>query len=283
MYTYSTPIEDVMESIITSADIPVPKEIEQDYYLFLHNHYDIMVRLRHGEFRGRYDKLYSYVPFFINMLRVYMEIPIKEPDERINVCGFLYDTIVYHDAGEYLQKLVYQIGEVVNRQDIDNLYYKLNGQLDRSLCNFIILTKYSTFKQHLAVSRINFALCTSYHKLFTVNDVIAIYQVLFPNDFLNTFLATFKNTIIQDAYKKGSKWVTQLALENDNIIDVTMCKILDSMDANSVSTVLESYCNACAIKKNIKSIVSIISRFPKDFIRIPIIIEELKGKGIYIH
>lgn len=283
MRVYSMPIEDIMDSFIMSANTEVPKDTERNYYLFLQNHYDIMVRIRHGEFRGKYDKLYSYVPFFIDMLRVYLENPIKESDERINVCGFLYDTIVYHESNEFLQHLVYQIGEVINRKDIDNLYYQLNGKLDRTLCNFIILTKYSTFKQYLAVSRINFALCTSYRKLFSDLEIISIYHLLFPNDFLNTFLATFKNTILLDAYKKGSKWVTQLSLNNDKTIDLAMCKILESMDANSISTVLEAYYNAYTIKKNIKSVLTIVTEHPKCFIRIPIIIEELKGKGIYIH
>lgn len=254
---------------------------EELFNVLSYKKYSILVWIRHAADREKYDKLYSSARFISALLHVYMDSP-KPPvdDERVNVCGFLYDALVFAKSTEYTKKLVYLFIEAIAKDEIDELD-KLQI-LDRNLCSFLVIAKYSTFNYLLEIRRINFALCTSYYKLFTPHELMRIYSVLCNKNFMDTFTASMKNMLLVYARKKKEKWVTDLAIQNDAVLDLAICMILESLEPADISRCLWAYWEAYRVKEAGKSVRQIVTNNPSYFVKIPIIMDELKSKGIYI-
>lgn len=204
-------------------------------------------------------------------------------DSLIRCNSFLFDSISKYNTDPYINNLLFIIGRTINTRLILSLE-KLSF-LDKDLCTFLAVSWKSSFKDFINVRRVNFTLSTSSYINLTPNQIIQVYYILSKNEIMNPIISTLLDTTVSSAVSKEESWVTDQVKNNDMAIFIAMIAILESLQPGPISRILRAYYEQLKYqqyKYDVKSVNEVIKDSPQQFIKLPIIIAELKEHGIYI-
>lgn len=271
---YYIPPEEAINMIKSIDGMPDVKvyELLQDYYGA------ILYRLQIE--RSKVLRFLYTNHKFLTVLNQVLE-GAKIDEEAHRVCNaFLYDALVWHAEDKYTRKLIFILGKTINEK-VSNELEDL-GFLDRELCTFLAITFKSSYRDFTAITRLNFTLCTSSYINLTVDQVIKIYYVLAKKSITNSFIYTMLSTYVEDLADKNEECVNEMAIRNNDVISLAMCYILESLDPASISKILRSYYEHFKYKKHTRKSIPKIIKGKPGFVKIPIIIDELKAHKVFI-
>ena len=217
-------------------------------------------------------------PKFLTILtQVVTESPITH-DECVHCNRFIYDYIVYARQDEYVRKLLFMLGEAVNKTVTRKL---LGCGVDEELAIFLAVATKSTFKEEVNIKRLNFTLATSNPGFMTVQKVVEIYEALFTRiGFL--FTTTMFDTSIPNT---EDTWVTNEVLAANNNITLANLYILESMEPIEITRVLLLYAEEFKmVYRSDYSLTrcSLHTLTPPNFIKTSIIVKQLEGDDIVL-
>lgn len=207
--------------------------------------------------------------------------------DLINLNNYIYNGIIMNGINMpndlFTRTILFSIGETINKDMVCKL--SVLGSLVNEFATFIAITNKSSFKDSVNVTRINFALCTTEKKIFTVKELMDIYYTLYGNTFTTFFVNTMFDRSIQNADDNGEEWVTEVEWQNNDNITTAMMYLLESMVPSNISTVLKEFYrefgnhnyNSGELRASIRALCT-----GEDFVKVPIIIQELDGQGINI-
>lgn len=250
---------------------------EKETYELLKDSYSHILADIFGCNNKEYRFLLASPRFLTILTQVVNEIELAY-DERVHCNKFIYDYIVYANQDEYVRKLLFMLGEAVNK----NITRKLLGcGLDEELAIFLAVANKSTFKEEVNIKRLNFTLATSNSGLMTVQKIIEIYEALFSR--IGTlFITTMFDTGISSTEEV---WVTKEILEANNNITWANLYILESMEPIEITRVLLNYAEEFKMVHGFNSNSARFSlhdlRSP-NFIKTPIIVKQLEGDDILL-
>lgn len=256
------------------------KDIEamsvKETYELLRDFYSLIL----ADIFGCNNKAYSFLltsPKFLTILiQVVNEVNLSH-DECVHCNKFIYEYIVYADQDEYVRKLLFMLGEAVNKSTVRKL---LGCEIDEELAIFLAVAHKSTFKEEVNIKRLNFTLATSNPSFMTVQRIIDIYQVLFTR-----ISKLFTTTMFDIGITSEDAWVTKEILDANNNITWANLYILESMEPIEITRVLLTYAeefkmvhayNYNAVRYSMHNLTL------PTFIKTPILIKQLEGDDILI-
>jgi hypothetical protein len=216
-------------------------------------------------------------PKFLTILtQVVTEIQLTH-DELVHCNKFIYDYIVYADQDQYVRKLLFMLGEAVNKSNTRRL---LGCGLDEELAIFLAVAHKSTFKEEVNIKRLNFTLATSNPESMSVQKVIDVYEALFSR-IGSLFISTMFDITIATT---EDAWITKEVLEANNNITLANLYILESMEPIEITRVLLSYAEEFKMvhRYDYKSVRQSLHNLPSNFVKTPVIVKQLEGDEILI-
>lgn len=253
---------------------------EKDLFEFIREYYQEIFSLIYKDKYDKFKHLANSAKFLSALNQVFVGNQLRG-DVLIECNNFLYDIIVYNPE-PYIRRLVFMVGDTVNRHIVDKLL-KL-GFLDKELCIFLAIAHRSTFKEYVSIRRVNFTI--EVNKNLDRNQLTQIYYILYAERFTPTFTAIMLDNTISDAVDSEAEWVTDRMVHMDEVIKLTAIYILESMTPAAIARVLRTYYETYKTVTNLtpnkaKSIREVVMHNP-NFIKVPIILQELEGYDIVI-
>jgi hypothetical protein len=215
-------IMDFLDHIDESSDSEIFYTIKQRYG-------DIIFEIY--ENRHRYNQLLLNSRFISILYQVIYTINV---DDFLKMCcdSLLYYIVTTLHPNDYIKGLVFMLGELINKEEIDQL--KSLKHIDYELLTFLAISNHSINDDIERVSRVNFTLCTSTKSVLTIADLRYIYAVFYSKEFSALLMGTVFDTTIDRGIEKEEPWVTPIVEGNNNQIKNTILLILENLDTSAI-------------------------------------------------
>ena len=227
-----------------------------------------------------YKEVFKNVKFLSSVNEVLHTRDI-EPYHRVRCNNIIYYLIMESKKDEYRYKLLIMIGETLNPKEA-NLMLGIGIPYD--LAVYIAVAAYSSMKPNVSIKRVNLLLAISFPSAFmSPQKVIEVYEELYTTCFsrllsVNTFDTTLKNEI-----EEGADWITTDTVEINDAIRLATLHILESLPPQDIFQYLYMIAEQYGLENADPSKVRFsYHNLPKQFIKIPIIVEQLEGMDSYI-
>ena len=183
------------------------------------------------ENRHRYTQLLLNSRFISILYQVIYTINV---DDFLKMCcdSLLYYAITSLHPDNYIKGLIFMLGELINKEEIDQL--KTLKHIDYELLTFLAITNHSIKDDIERVSRVNFTLCTSTKSVLTIADLRYIYAVFYSKEFSALLMGTVFDTTIDRGIEKEEPWVTPIVEGNNAQIKNTILLILENLDVSAI-------------------------------------------------
>ena len=215
-------IIDFLDHIDESSDSEIFYTMKQKYG-------DIIFEIY--ENRHRYTQLLLNSRFISILYQVIYTINV---DDFLKMCcdSLLYYAITSLHPDNYIKGLIFMLGELINKEEIDQL--KTLKHIDYELLTFLAITNHSIKDDIERVSRVNFTLCTSTKSVLTIADLRYIYAVFYSKEFSALLMGTVFDTAIDRGIEKEEPWVTPIVEGNNAQIKNTILLILENLDVSAI-------------------------------------------------
>lgn len=215
-------IIDFLDHIDESSDSEIFYTMKQKYG-------DIIFEIY--ENRHRYTQLLLNSRFISILYQVIYTINV---DDFLKMCcdSLLYYAITSLHPDNYIKGLIFMLGELINKEEIDQL--KTLKHIDYELLTFLAITNHSIKDDIERVSRVNFTLCTSTKSVLTIADLRYIYAVFYSKEFSALLMGTVFDTTIDRGIEKEELWVTPIVEGNNAQIKNTILLILENLDVSAI-------------------------------------------------
>lgn len=215
-------IIDFLDHIDESSDSEIFYTMKQKYG-------DIIFEIY--ENRHRYTQLLLNSRFISILYQVIYTINV---DDFLKMCcdSLLYYAITSLHPDNYIKGLIFMLGELINKEEIDQL--KPLKHIDYELLTFLAITNHSIKDDIERVSRVNFTLCTSTKSVLTIADLRYIYAVFYSKEFSALLMGTVFDTTIDRGIEKEEPWVTPIVEGNNAQIKNTILLILENLDVSAI-------------------------------------------------
>lgn len=215
-------IIDFLDHIDESSDSEIFYTMKQKYG-------DIIFEIY--ENRHRYTQLLLNSRFISILYQVIYTINV---DDFLKMCcdSLLYYAITSLHPDNYIKGLIFMLGELINKEEIDQL--KALKHIDYELLTFLAITNHSIKDDIERVSRVNFTLCTSTKSVLTIADLRYIYAVFYSKEFSALLMGAVFDTTIDRGIEKEEPWVTPIVEGNNAQIKNTILLILENLDTSAI-------------------------------------------------
>lgn len=233
------------------------------------------------ENRQRYNDILINSKFLSILYQVIYTINI---DAFNKMCcdSLLYYIITSLHPNEYIKGLVFMLGELINKTEIEAL--KQIKNLDYELLVFLAITNHSNSNDIERVSRVNFTLCTSSKYVLTCIDLRYIYAALYSKEFTALIMGTVFDTTIERGIDNEEPWITPIVEGTNRAIKDLLLWILENLDMSSLNHYLRLIADEFARRSHNEYTVS-MSFKNLDYThykKICIMVEQLQSEGIDI-
>lgn len=246
---------------------------EQEAYELLREEYSGILSDIFKRNSNDYKFLLNSTKFLTILTQVVNEVELQY-DERVHCNSFIYRYIVYSDNESYVKKLLFMLGEAINKNTVRSL---VGLELDERLAIFIAVAAKSSFEQSMNIRRLNFTLATALPSVMNSKMLISIYQILFTR-ITDLVITTVFDLDIQKSSDK--EWVTQEILDVDARITYTVLVLLESMVPIEITRTLIELAEAFRLQYGTdasKSRVKFNELDKRVFNKVSIIVEQLEG------
>jgi hypothetical protein len=168
-------------------------------------------------------------------------------EERVYCNAMIYKQI--NKANDTLKVILINLGLVANRKMVQAF---IDCGLDRTMSSFLAVARKSSFQKKDCISRMNFAiLCTS-DELMTTKRITDIYCASCSSieDVYMLFIYTLKDSFIYDK-NNGADWIEKSHLIIADRMNSAILSILESLNKDDLSSILEAYYLYEVLEKNI--------------------------------
>ena len=269
---YKDNIADFLSSIGTKTD-------DEIFYNLKKTYSDVIYEIYSN--KPKYNSLYSNSRFLSVLYQVLYTI---HPDKiLVTYCdSILYYTITSLSLSSYIKGLLFMIGELVNKNDIEQL--KKITTIDYELLVFLAITNHSISDDMERISRVNFSLCTSANKVLSISEIKSIYSVFYHKEFSSLLLGSIFDTTIDRGIEHEDSWVTDLVKANSAQLKNALLMILDNLEQVVIEYYLKMIAESFAKRGYNEYTISIRFKniLPNTFGNIYNCVKRLEMENIYI-
>lgn len=264
-YTIKEKIRDGLKKIDSMSDVEA---------------YEFIAKNIHNLFANKeYEYAFVSDKFLIALQQVCHEVPL-EYSELVVCNSILYNKLCIDSITSYKKKLMYIVGEVLNKYTVNQL---LGNGVEDGTAIYGGICNASSDNMVLNIRRLNFALTTfeaPSPKFYTIQKFVNIYGSLYRECLSNLLSAIVFDTEIKRALKDDEYWVTKEMIEIDENIGWAGLFILESIPPQNITSYLISISEEYKFQFDYDSGHTKISfhNLPNNLFRkIPVIVEQLEG------
>ena len=152
-------------------------------------------------------------------------------DERINCNRLIYDYMMYKNSDNNIMMILYNLGRLINSQQIAVL---LSLGLPETLVVDLIISRYSTISDFVAMKRVNLTIIKSSIDIMTEQMIVNIYEKLFDK------LTPMFEGVMLDAWSDDD-FTDQEQEEIYGRITLAILDIMNNAPFDYITSVISSY------------------------------------------
>lgn len=257
----------LLDKLKKSNEIPC-----KDLFIIIKNSIDKIINniLKNND--SEFIDFFTDKDFLSTINKVLLDIDIED-SYILCINKIIYDYLTIADKDNDIKNLLLSIGKNINKKDLPHI---VAIGIPEDIALSILIARYSTSNQIIAVKRVNFILTTSPIEIMTENNIMEIYNRIF-----NQMTPLLIGTML-DVYNDEEEWITDDIMEIYSCISIIVLTLLNDMPINDIRDVISEYNNTHIISYPDKPHRFSMRSISMDFNRIVQCVQSLTSEGVLI-